>query len=314
MKANELLFWLSARRQGTWQQFRAAMEELHSSDDDSTASGNASIGEDEFPLHQKLRLDLERLAHVEFFARDCEKGWRVTPPTLAAHPVPDGVRAVLCGARSPALRERVLEAGEKVGCETLDSRGVPVVIRLVVPDTSALAEVAAQAGVHSQFDAPLAILSHLPPCDAPTRGGNQAEFPVGANCSIHEFDTVTLCWKATDRVRTRAASYGLFRFQLPFQPRCHFLRWAGRTFKFPHRVALYVLLKHNRRRLLRYDTTTRAFSLPAKCPPPRLLERALVLCSGLPPVYDVATASLTYADVPPEIARFTAELLRQPLR
>ena len=99
MKANELLLWLSARREGSWQQFRAAVEELHSDDGETGTEDN-----DEFPLHQQLRLDLERLAHVEFFARDCEKGWRIAPPTLAAHPVLDGVRGVLCGARSPALR------------------------------------------------------------------------------------------------------------------------------------------------------------------------------------------------------------------
>lgn len=309
MKANELLLWLSARREGSWQQFRAAVEELHSGDGETGAEDN-----DEFPLHQQLRLDLERLAHVEFFARDCEKGWRVAPPTLAGHPVPGGVRGVLCGARSPALRERVLRVAGELVCETRDSPGVPEIIRLVAGDAEALAAVAQQVSLRFQPDAPLAILSHLPPCDPPTRGGNQAEFPVGVNCSIREFDTATLCWKETDRARTHVTSYGLFRFQLPFQPRCHFLRWAGGTFSLSHRVALYVLLKRNRRKLLRYDTTTRAFSLPAKCPPPRLLERALVLCSGLPPVYDAATARLTYAEVPMEIASFAAELLRQPLR
>ena len=30
MSADALLLWMSARRQGSWQQFRAAVEELHS--------------------------------------------------------------------------------------------------------------------------------------------------------------------------------------------------------------------------------------------------------------------------------------------
>lgn len=308
MKVNEILLWLSARRQGSWQQFRAAVEELHSGDGDTDAEDN-----DEFPLHQQLRLDLERLAHVEFFARDCEEGWRVAPPTFAAHAMPGGVRAVLCGARSPALRERVLRIGEKVGCETLDCHCVPEVIRLVAPDTSTLADLAPQTGVYFQFDAPLAILSHLPACVPPSRGSKQAELPVGADWRIREFDATGLCWRRTDRRRVEIARTGLFEFQ-HYQQWIYFLRRKGVTFKMGRGTALYALLSRSRRDLLRYCTAAQTFCLPAICRPPRLLERALVLCSGLPPTYNAATAYLTYADVPPEIARLAAELLRQPLR
>ena len=64
MRPNELLLWLSARREGSWQQFRQAVEELHSGD----GQGD-DYHENEFPLYQQLRLDLERLAHVEFLRR-----------------------------------------------------------------------------------------------------------------------------------------------------------------------------------------------------------------------------------------------------
>ena len=79
----------------------------------------------------------------------------------------------------------------------------------------------------------------------------------------------------------------------------------------PRAVALYVLLRHHRGDVLCYNREFAALSVPAIYRPPRLLERALVLCSGLPPTYD--DAQLTYSDVPPEIARFVAELLRQPI-
>src|SRR5213593_4410033 len=120
MRANELLLWLSARREGSWQQFRQAVEQLHSSDGETNSESN-----DEFPLHQQLRLDLERLAHVEFFATDCEDGWRIAPPTFATHSISGGVRGVLCGARSPALRERVIRSAERFKCEILDSLHAP---------------------------------------------------------------------------------------------------------------------------------------------------------------------------------------------
>jgi hypothetical protein len=208
----------------------------------------------------------------------------------------------------------VLRAAEKLGCETPDSPGVPEVIRLVAVDAPVLTEAASKAGVHFQPDAPLALLSHLPPCDPPLRGSKQAEFPVGVDWDIHEFDESNLAWRKTDRRHALSARVGIFRFLFRYQRPRYFLRWKRSTFELPRAIAIYTLLRRSRRDLLRYDAPARTLRLPAICRPPQLLERALVLCSGLPPVYDAATASLSYADVPIEIASFAAELLRQPLR
>ena len=308
MRANELLLWLSARREGSWQQFRAAVDELHLDEGENVPNQ----GDDgEFPLHQQLRLDFERLAHVEFFARGCEDGWRVVPPTFAAHPMASGVRAVLCGARSPALRERVLNAASDLGCEVLTPYGVPDVLRFAASDVGTLAKLTEQTALHFQADAPLAILSHLPPCDPPRRQ-KQSEFPTGDDWNIHEFDTTALAWSKTERRHAQVARTGMFRFTHRFHRPSYFLRWSGATFKLPRAVGLYVLLKRSRQDLLSYDASTQTLRVRAICRPPKLLERALALCSGLPPAYD--SAILTYADVPPEIARHAAELLRQPLR
>jgi hypothetical protein len=309
VKANEVLLWLSARREGSWQQFRAAVEELCSDGE----TGEAESRDAEFPLHQQLRLNLERLGHVEFFAAGCEEGWRVAPPRLATCPFADGVRGVLCGARSPALRERFLQAAGSVALETQTVPRVPDVLRVVASDTRTLEGVAEQAGVLLQLDAPFAILSHLPPCTPPSRKQSTAEFPQGADWSIHEFDASELAWRKTDRARTQTAHVGVFRFVLYQRPR-YFLRWQELTYEIPRGVALFALLKRRRREVLHYDAPTRSLTLPAICRPPRLLERALVLCSGLPPVFDPATARLTYVDISLEIARLTAELLRQPLK
>lgn len=313
MKANELLFWLSARREGSWRQFRDAVKELHSAQGVSEAT-EAVESDNAFPLHQRLRLELKRLAHVEFFARDCENGWRVAPPTLAAHPVPGGTRAILCGARSPALVERAIRASKDAGCacETLVLDGVPDVIRVFAPNVAVMERAARHPGVGLQLDAPLALLSHLPPCDPPSRGHEQSEFPVGKDVRIREFDVAGLGWQRTDRQCAQAARTGLFEFQLYDRWR-YFLRWAGGTFELPRAVGLYSLLRRHRRRVVRFDARARTLSLPGVFRPPPLLERALVLCSGFPPSFDPATGVLTYVDVPPDIALFGAELLRQRL-
>jgi hypothetical protein len=305
MKANELLLWLSARREGSWQQFRQAVEELHSSDGETNSESS-----NDFPLHQQLRLDLERLAHVEFFATDCEGGWRIAPPTLASHPVSSGVRGVLCGARSPALRERVLRGAEKSRCEILDSCNVPDVIRIISESISALEAFTGQVGVRFQHDAPMAILSHLPPCDPP-RSSKPSEFPDGKDWTVHEFDTTNLAWRKAEKQGVRAHHFGMFRFLIHFQRPRYFLKWKDKTFEMPRALAMYALLHRHRQNVLRYHPSAATLSVPAICRPPRLLERALVLCSGSPPAY--ANGQLAYSEVPFEIAHLAAELLRQPL-
>lgn len=308
LRANELLLWFSARREGSWHQFRRAVDELHA-DEAETGAENA----DEFPLHQQLRLNFECLAHVEFRARGCEDGWRVAPPTLAAQATNDGVRSVLCGARSPALQERLVYAAKNLNCEVLSTEGVPDVFRFTSSDTAELADVAAQAGMMFQADAPLALLSHLPPCSAPSRDEAPYDFPVGADWIVHQFDAGALSWRKTDQRHVQTTKFGLIRFSTTFQRDRYFIRWKGITFKRPRAIATYVLLQRSRRRLLTYDSSVQTLTLPAICRPPRLLERALVLCSGLPPAYEPATSTLSYSDVPLDIARFAAELLRQRL-
>lgn len=195
MRANELLLWMSARRAGSWQQFRAAVEELHSPEDGSESNDAGSPASDEFQLYQRLRLDFGSLGHAEFFARECEHGWRIAPPALATHPVPNGFRAVLCGARSPALLDRLRRAGEPFAAEVLSNLVVPDVVRFTDPDIGSLESLAIQSGIRFQPDAPLAILYHLPPCVPPTRQHPQSPFPEGAGWRIREFDPSAVRWR-----------------------------------------------------------------------------------------------------------------------
>src|SRR4051794_4246048 len=111
MKANELLLWMSARREGAWQQFRTAVEQLHLSGarDEQTPAQDDANGDrwNGLPLHQDLRLNLERYGHVEFFDGAGVSAWRVTPPSLAATRYGDRWLAVLAGARTTQLMERI---------------------------------------------------------------------------------------------------------------------------------------------------------------------------------------------------------------
>ena len=311
MRANELLLWMSARCEGSWLQFRAAVEELHSIENDSGGNGDPQTDESDFPVHQRLRLNFECAAHAEFFERDSRYVWRIAPPVLAAHPTPQGFRAVLCGARSPALRERVLEAGKASRCETVFCSSAPDVIRFASSNLNVLSDVAVQARVCFQPYAPRAILSCIRPYTPPGAMNVQAEFPTGDGWRIREFDPDSLRWRTANRRRAQSIQRGVLEFCL-YDDWRYYLRSADQIFKLPRAVALYALLNRHGG-LLRYDKQAQALNLPGTCRPPRLLERALVLCSGFPPSFDPTTSRLTYADVPADIAGFVAELLRQSL-
>src|SRR5258705_511763 len=113
MTPNELLLWLSARQEGSWQQFRGAVQSL------DLAGNNDEMEEASLPLHQRIRFSLERLAHVEFDAAECEDGWRVVPPSLALSGHEQDVTAVLCGARTLRLINKLENAGTGLGFERI---------------------------------------------------------------------------------------------------------------------------------------------------------------------------------------------------
>ena len=139
------------------------------------------------------------------------------------------------------------------------------------------------------------------------------EFPVGADWRIQKFDVDTLGWRIVDRNQIVSARYEVYRFTNRYQPPVYFLCWNNAIYKLSRAISIYVLLKRKKRNILSYDGAGHMLRIPASCRPPRLLERALTLCSGLPPVYEAANANLIYTEISPEIARLAAELLLQKI-
>ena len=309
MRANELLLWLSARCEGSWGQFRAAVDELHPSDEDD--AGAAADGE--FSLHHRLRQSLDCLGHVEFFAHECEQGWRVAPPMLAARQVNSRFVGLLCGARTTELLNRIYGFTDGCQIERTELLAAPDRVRVLADSSELVERLAGIAGLHVQYDAPLAILMHIPQIKSPRRESAD-EFPVGADWTIHEFDARKLRLREIKRADVQNARRGLFRFRDRFQTRLYFARRDSGTHKVARGVGIYQALRAIRRGVLVYSREPRELQLPAICRPPRLLERALALCSGIPPIYDASTAQLIYHEVPANIAALAAELLLQPLR
>ena len=313
VSANDLLIWMSARVEGSWPQFRAAVERLQAEDD---VGGNSETDEeamsDNLPVYQAVRLGLERLAHVEFRSVVSDRGWRVVPPTLAITGSGDDYRGILCGARSPGLSASLLRLSGNVSVDSQSALGVPDRICLASTDSEFL-EYAGQAlGLHVQPSAPTVLLAAMPPLDDP-RNWFSSEPPSAPGWTIDQFSTRNLRWTGATPESVSCTIFGLFRFQLRYQ-RFYFLRWQGRTFRVPVQVGKYAVLRRQRnRRLIWYDRSQAVLSVPIACRPPLLIERALVLCSGQLPRLERETGRLHYSRVTREIARMAATLLCQEI-
>jgi hypothetical protein len=309
---NELLIWLSARKAGSWPQFRGAVEAL-----DLANSGADETEDAPLPLHQRVRFNLERLCHVEFDVAGCENGWRVAPPALAICEHGQQAMAVLCGARTPKLLKSIEQAAHGLTFERISAADCPDVIRIHAPQSQTLVELAQRADIRWQLDAPAALLSHLPRIDS-LRGWSAETLPAaGKEWDVRQFviERKMMKWRTITLQEANAPrAQGLFcftRFQIPQ----YFLREGDNTTRVPGAVGKYRILCQSRRRVLRYDRKEQHVVLPAIFQPPVLTERAMVLCSGFPPSVTAVHGRrwLTYKDVPEEIAGMVAEVLRQDL-
>jgi hypothetical protein len=312
MTPNELLVWLSARKLGSWPQFRGAVETLDLANATDEEEQDTSL-----PLHQRVRFNLERLGHVEFDAAECEDGWHVVPPVLALSPHGNKVTGVLCGARTPKLMERVERAADELSFECASDTDCPDIIRMHAPDAERLMELARREGLLCQSDAPTALLSRLPPVGT-IKGWRHEPLPAGGkDWDVRQFiiERKVMKWRTiTLREANMPDAQGLFcftRFQMPQ----YFLREGRETIKLPGAIGKYRILSYRQRRVLRYDRQERRLTLPAILRPPLLTERGLILCSGFPPALSLVHGRrmLTYRDIPEEVAGMTAEVLRQDL-
>ena len=310
MTPNELLLWLSARKEGSWSQFRGAVDRLELANSDDEAEQDTPL-----PLHQRIRFNLERLGHVEFDAAECEDGWRVVPPTLSLSQHNTGVTGVLCGARTLKLVESIRRAAAGLSFQQVSHPDSPDIIRIQAPEADSLTELAKREGLLYQLDTPTSLLSHLPSVDT-VKGWRREALPsAGREWEVKQFviERRAIKWRTITLQEANApAAQGLFCFTR-FQSPQYFLREGRETMRLPGAVGKYRILSRRRRRVLRYDRQEQSLTLPAILRPPPLTERALILCSGFPASLTVVhkRPTLTYRDIPEEVTGMIGEVLRQ---
>ena len=291
MAMNALLLWMSARQSGSTGSFRSKVIELGLTRGRST--------------HRVVQWNLEKLGHAEFGQASAGTGWRVAPPILAAGDPMRSPSAVLCGARTPALLDR-LSSGDVRKRRQIQSEG-PDIVEIEAPSARALEGCAARASIEVQWNAPLAILA----CCAPPAEQQvaPAELPIGG-WEVSRFSKTDLAWVPSSMDQARSATAGLFRFRSNYETK-HVLIEGGSPFSVEPAMGKYRILK-KRHLPLSYSMSGKALQIRASCRPPSLVERALVLCSGALPVFKGGL--LTYGGIEPTIAFSVASLLGQRLK
>jgi hypothetical protein len=297
MNANDILLWLSARQEGSWASYKAAIEEM-----DTPAEGADDEPDDrELAIHQRLRLNLERLAHVEFGRADFPNGWRVVPPTIAA--TSGRTIGILCGARTDESLAQIAQNAREI--RITPQSECPDCIELLEADS--IGRIAADNGFLVQDDATESLLAAIPPVDD-WQLRRPCELPFGNGAPVSRFCPTKLGWESSEPSEARKVSFGLFRWDLPYE-RHYYLIHRRHAFRLPVQIGKYLVLRQIRRRVLAFDPTTEILRVPVICRPPMLVDRALTLRTGILPT--IEQGALVYQNITKEVALTTAAILRQ---
>lgn len=277
---NHLLLWASVRREGSMHSLRTEIARVES---EHGATGKAHWAGQ----------DLARLGHLELGEAVLGGGWKVAPPVLAAGPVTAGPAAILCGARTPELLTRVAEAVDRLGgqLQSLPQLNGPDVVKITAPRFHALADIAAVTRIALQPRASRAIIAASGAVAEATL--HAASMPVGLGWDIARYSRSGLSWKPATSAEARAAQQGLFRFKSDYET-VHILCEAGGIWRCRPDIGKYRVLQ-KRHKPLFYSAPRRVLRVAMGARPPSLIERGLVVSSGMLPA--VEGPWLVYRDI-----------------
>ena len=251
---------------------------------------------------RQLRIlsDLSALGHAEVQPDDA---WRIAPPVLAVtgSGEADGWRAVLCGARTPKLLERLKAACVRTGtiCFEAPREGRPSIVAIDGTRGSDLAAAAAEAELPVQHDAAFTLLACLPTIRDWPR--NECPMVAGRVGGVKRFSRSALAWLPSTLEEAAQAPRGLFRIRRDWD-------WVnllklGTDSQAQIEFRAGRLAAAQRAKVVRWDAASGCLRLPGALYPPTLIARALVLCSGDLPSFDRDSRELVFRSVPGRITQ-----------
>jgi hypothetical protein len=252
----------------------------------------------------------------------------VAVPVLARLPRAGLPQAVLCGARSPKTLEQLKMACVLTGCrlEILSQRGsvgfLPLRVVVEADTVNGLEALAQALSILCETEPPAwGLLHFVRPLDSLLQDLKwQTEAPL--NWWKKTFDPCHLNWTST--TSAHLPSMVLLRYIHPRrQTKLHILVHEGQAAEIDLDWGRYAVLRQAGLNVLVYHDRSYNLAVPQSAPLPRLLARALTLCSGFAPWFlDKKKATWpspechgfdVYRLIPPEIACAVAKRLGQQL-
>lgn len=244
------------------------------------------------------------LGHVEFVDTDI---WRVAPPVLAGLPANgQSWNAILCGARTSGLLTRLGTACERHGVDLARSRvaDTPELIRISSPSCSALEAAAGEAEVIFQRDSAFTLLA----CTPSVKEWPRTSCPMvsGRVGTVRRFSRSKIRWVASSLEEAVESQGGLFRIQRDWD-------WVS-VIKMSYDQSAYIddragrLIVARNLKAAAWDAELGTFSVPGQLYPPRVIARALSMCSGTAPYFDKGSRRVCFSSVPLVVVRLVLEI------
>jgi hypothetical protein len=286
-----LLFAVTAAGPMSWPSFSRAYNALLSS---AEAQGGVL---DPGRRKRRSRALLDALGHCETTYGEGSSTTVAAPAVLARIPVSGLPKALLVGARQPSAIPCVLEAcggvsGVTVSLDDPSGRAgapAPTRVELEAEDSSRLEAVARRVGIPYLDTPPAWMIASASAGLSDVLAGLEWQVAPELNWIRKEFDPDAI--RFTPAGPRSGPMLCLRSYQHPVKPDQHFILWRGEeSARVDARWGRYAVLAAARRRVLLYDQQRNRLAVPAGAPLPRLISRALCLCSGWPPDFVPAAA------------------------
>ena len=244
------------------------------------------------------------LGHVESADRDV---WRVAPPVLAGLPAnAQSWDAVLCGARTSGLLSRLGAACDRHGVGLRRSRvaDAPEVIRISSFSCSALEAAAGEAEVIFQRDSAFTLLACTPSVEEWPR--TPCPMVSGRVGTVRRFSRSNIRWVSSSLEEAVESQGGLFRIQRDWDWVSIIKMSADQSAYIDDRAGRLIVAR--KLKAAAWDAELGTFSVPGQLYPPRIIARALSMCSGTPPYFDKETRRVCFSNIPLGVVRLALEI------
>ncbi len=321
--SDQILYVVSAKKEMSWASFKEAFDYLYTFQAASIDEERDGI---KFKRFQTARA-LASLGHCEFDFKENGDKVYATPSVLVRLPCAGFPQAILAGARSPQTIQKLSDAcksiGNHVNLELTEQPGqlvlIPRRVAVQVEDVGELEAIANFLRIpFMETPSAWSLLHFAASLDDYLATLQWSDKPELKTWKRKTFNPSFLQFRSFQEADT---DIRLSQYSHPSRnTQIHYLWKEGRCTEIDRDWGRYVVLKALQQNVLVYDQRRFIMAVPVGAKLPRLLERALTLCSGyvttfvesLPLNPEIRGFNLFQA-IPPQIAEVTAAKLGQAL-